>query len=409
MKDKHHPRRLLALLAVVLTALSTMAADEFVIAIDAGHGGKDSGAQSANQKVNEKDIALSVALRTGEIIRKRHPEVKVVYTRKTDVYVTLNGRADIANKAKADLFVSIHCNAAESRKAYGAEVFVLGTEEHRTAANLNAAKRENSVILLEKDYQKHYQGYDPNSPESSIIFEYLQSEFLKESITLAQCVQNELCSTGGRLDRGVHQAGFLVLHATSMPSILVELGFISHAEEEKFLKSAEGKEKLSVSIANGFDDYYSSLKSDAKKAETDKKKSSVSPTDNTPQKNIEIEKKTQEVTSTKVEKADAEKTSAQPVTKKEETTNDIIFKVQFFYSSTQLPNNSSKFAGLPDIGMYKENDVFKYTSGNTTSLEEIQTIKKKVTEKYKDAFIVAFRNGKRINTTEAINEYKSKH
>ena len=248
-----------------------MAADEFVIAIDAGHGGKDSGAQSANQKVNEKDIALSVALRTGEIIRKRHPEVKVVYTRKTDVYVTLNGRADIANKAKADLFVSIHCNAAESRKAYGAEVFVLGSEENRTEANLNAAKLENSVILLEKDYKKHYQGYDPNSPESSIIFEYLQNEFLKESIEVAQGVQTQLHSTAKRYNRGVHQAGFLVLHATAMPSILVELGFISNAEEEKYLTSSTGKEKLSTSIANGFDKYYDNLKKSTSKSATSEK------------------------------------------------------------------------------------------------------------------------------------------
>ena len=395
-------RRLLTLVAATLTALSMAAAEEFVVVIDAGHGGKDPGAQNATKKVNEKDIALSVALRTGELIHQRHPEVKVVYTRKTDVYVTLNGRADIANKAKADLFFSVHCNAAESRKAYGAEVFVLGTEENRTTANLNAAKRENSVILLEKDYQKHYQGYDPNSPESSIIFEYLQSEYLKESIEVAQHVQNELHTTGKRYDRGVHQAGFLVLHATTMPSVLVELGFISNPEEEKFLTSSAGKEKLSNCIANGFDDYYNDLVSEKKKVEAKKTEAKTE---------AQTETKTEAKTETKTESTVTSSTASESQTSNQATAeaSPIVFKVQFLSSSTRLPANSPKLKGMPDVDCYEEKGVFKYTCGNSNDLAEIQKLKKTVCTTYKDAFIIAFRDGKRINTTDAVNEYKATH
>ena len=383
--------RLFTLLAALSVSISLTAAEEFVVVIDAGHGGKDPGAQSANRKVNEKDIALSVALRTGELIQKAHPEVTVKYTRRTDVYVTLNGRAQIANKAKADLFISIHCNAAESRSAYGAEVFVLGSEENRTNANLNAAKRENSVILLEKDYKETYQGFDPNSAESYIIFEYLQGEYLKESIELAQEVQKELCSTAGRHDRGVHQAGFLVLHATTMPSILVELGFISNADELKVLNSAEGKETFSKSIANGFDAYYKSLKNNDKNVEkptpADKtsKKASAAPV-NTP----------------------ATPVSAPVAVETHPASDAIVFKVQFLLADAPLPSDSHKLKGMSNVSYYKEGGKYKYTCGESTNLDEVLKTKEQVATTYADAFIVAFRNGVKINTSEAIREYKAR-
>lgn len=410
--------RLFTLLATTLVTISMTAAEEFVVVIDAGHGGKDPGAQSANHKVNEKDIALSVALRTGELIHKRHPEVTVKYTRRTDVYVTLNGRAQIANKAKADLFISIHCNAAESKDAYGAEVFVLGSEDNRTNANLNAAKRENSVILLEKDYKETYQGFDPNSPESYIIFEYLQGEYLKESIELAQNVQKELCSTAGRSNRGVHQAGFLVLHATTMPSILVELGFISNAAELKLLNSADGKEKFSNSIANGFDTYYKTLanknKSSIQDAQTGTK-------DVTPK----IEVKAEEVSSNTGEKADKETaiTSKTANTKEEakngneakpstleptQQTSSTVFKIQFLLVDEALPANNSKLKGLPQVSYYVEGGKYKYTCGDNTNLDAVLELKKKVAETYSDAFVVAFKNGKKMNTADAIKEYRAK-
>jgi N-acetylmuramoyl-L-alanine amidase len=411
--DKLLPRRLFSLLTVLFVAISLTAAEEFVVVIDAGHGGKDPGAQSANRKVNEKDIALKVALRAGELIRNAHPEVTVKYTRRTDVFVELKERARIANKAKADLFISVHCNAAEGRKAHGAEVFVLGSEEGRTQANLNAAKRENSVILLEKDYKESYQGFDPSSPESYIIFEYLQSEYLKESIALAQCVQKQLCTTAKRYDRGVHQAGFLVLHATSMPSILVELGFISNAEEEKFLNSADGKEKLSKSIANGFDSYYKNLKKDTQSAEKDKQ-SAPKTTTQTPPK-TEQANKISDQASAKPEQANknleqANKNQNSSTAEEEKKTAEtIVFKVQFLTSSTKLPANSPKLKGLTEVSFYEENGTYKYTCGNTTNLHNAQELRKKVAATYKDAFLVAFRGGKRINTTDAINEYKALH
>ena len=403
--NKLLPRRLFSLLAVLFVAISLTAAEEFVVVIDAGHGGKDPGAQSANRKVNEKDIALKVALRAGELIRNAHPEVTVKYTRRTDVFVELKERARIANKAKADLFISIHCNAAEGRKAHGAEVFVLGSEEGRTQANLNAAKRENSVILLEKDYKESYQGFDPSSPESYIIFEYMQSEYLKESIELAQCIQKQLCTTAKRYDRGVHQAGFLVLHATTMPSILVELGFISNAEEEKFLNSADGKEKLSKSIANGFENYYKNLKKD-KQSAPQTKQTSVS----TAQASAGSAQATAqpEQANKKIDQANKSQNQLTEENEKK-TTSDIVFKVQFLTSSTKLPANSPRLKGLTDVSYYEEKGTYKYTCGNTTDLNKAQQLRKKVAATYKDAFLVAFRDGVRINTTDAINEYKALH
>jgi N-acetylmuramoyl-L-alanine amidase len=403
--NKLLPRRLFSLLAVLFVAISLTAAEEFVVVIDAGHGGKDPGAQSANRKVNEKDIALKVALRAGELIRNAHPEVTVKYTRRTDVFVELKERARIANKAKADLFISIHCNAAEGRKAHGAEVFVLGSEEGRTQANLNAAKRENSVILLEKDYKESYQGFDPSSPESYIIFEYMQSEYLKESIELAQCIQKQLCTTAKRYDRGVHQAGFLVLHATTMPSILIELGFISNAEEEKFLNSADGKEKLSKSIANGFENYYKNLKKD-KQSAPQTKQTSVS----TAQASAVSAQATAqpEQANKKIDQANKSQNQLTEENEKK-TTSDIVFKVQFLTSSTKLPANSPRLKGLTDVSYYEEKGTYKYTCGNTTDLDKAQQLRKKVAATYKDAFLVAFRDGVRINTTDAINEYKALH
>ena len=408
-------RKLFLILLMTISSVA-FAAEEFVVVIDAGHGGKDPGAQSAGRKINEKDIALNVALRTGELIHKRHPEVKVVYTRKKDVYVTLKGRADIANKAKADLFISIHTNAAENRQAHGTEVFVLGTEDNRTSANLNVAKRENSVILLEKDYQKNYQGYDPNSPESTIIFEFMQSEYLNESIRFAEQVQKELVSVGGRYNRGVHQAGFLVLHATSMPSILVELGFISNANECTFLNSSNGQEKSSRGIANAFDTYYADLQKDQQKSteikptqktQEETSKEQISSKEIIEKENGEMKKENGEMKKEKSEEVKAPSQAEQTEPKKEDSA--IVFKVQFLYSEKELPAGSSQFKGITPDGCYTENGSYKYTKGESTDLKEIQQLKKTISQTFNDAFIVAFRNGKRMNIKEAIDEYNASH
>ena len=228
--------------------------------IDAGHGGKDPGAVSANGKVHEKDITLKVALMVGESISKKHPDVEVLYTRKTDKFVGVNERARMANRANADLFISIHVNAAKNRSAKGAETYTLGVEDARTERSLEIAKRENGVILLEENYEKTYANFNPNSPESYIIFEYMQSEYVKESIHIAQYVQENFAKDANRHDRGVRQAGFLVLNATSMPSILVELGYISNNEESKYLASPSAQKRLSECISEAFSRYYADLK-----------------------------------------------------------------------------------------------------------------------------------------------------
>lgn len=223
----------------------------FTLVIDPGHGGHDSGAVGAYSK--EKDINLAVALAFGKLVEENCPDVKVVYTRKTDVFIPLQGRADIANRNKADLFVSVHTNAVpKGKQVYGVETYTLGM--HRAADNLAVAKRENSVIMLEKDYRQTYEGFDPNSVESYIMFEIMQDVYMKQSVEMAKCIQNEYVRRG-RQNKGVHQAGFLVLRQVSMPSVLTELGFISTPSEESYLNSQEGRAALSESLYEGFVKY----------------------------------------------------------------------------------------------------------------------------------------------------------
>ena len=224
----------------------------FVLVIDAGHGGKDAGA--VGQLTKEKDINLNVALALGRLVEKNCPDVKVIYTRKTDVFVTLQGRAEIANRNKANLFISVHTNSSPVGKAapMGAETYTLGM--HRAADNLEVAKRENSVITQENNYKQTYHNFDPRKSESYIIFEFLQDRNMQQSVDLARAIQRNYTSSG-RKNKGVHQAGFLVLRATSMPSVLTELGFISNAEEEKFLHSQEGVATLARAIFEGFKAY----------------------------------------------------------------------------------------------------------------------------------------------------------
>lgn len=352
-------------------------AKDFTVVIDAGHGGKDPGAISANKKLYEKDVTLKVALMVGESIKKNHPEVKVLYTRKTDVFVGLNDRARMANKANADLFISIHTNAAKSRTAKGAETYTLGIEEERTERNLEIAKRENGVIFLEDNHEKTYANFNPNSPESYIIFEYMQSEFVKESIHMAQYVQEHLASDANRHDRGVRQAGFLVLNATSMPSILVELGYISNVEDAKYLGSESGQKRMSRCISEAFDKYYTDLmKLNASQPAVESTRSTTIPASKEQPKAIQGDEQ-------------------QPV-----------FKVQFLSSSKQLAAEDKAFKGLKPVEFYYDKGLYKYTYGSSTNYNDIIRIKKKVNEKFKDAFIVAFVHGERIDTQQAIALFK---
>ncbi|MCR4922026.1 MAG: N-acetylmuramoyl-L-alanine amidase [Bacteroidaceae bacterium] len=242
-------KRYALMIASMLIALSMQA---FTLVIDAGHGGKDPGARGRKSK--EKDINLAVALELGRLVEKNCSDVKVVYTRKTDVFVELDERARIANKAKADLFISIHVNSTAAKVGpQGAETYTLGM--HRAADNLEVAKRENSVITLESNYEQRYEGFDPKSSESYIIFELMQDQNMEKSVRLARLIQQQMRTTAKRVDKGVFQAGFLVLRATSMPSALVELGYINNPTEEQYLCSTAGRAALAKSIYNGFVQY----------------------------------------------------------------------------------------------------------------------------------------------------------
>lgn len=246
-------RRLyLFILFLCVTAIAFAANKRFTLVIDAGHGGNDAGAVGKITK--EKTINLNVALAFGKLVEQNCPDVKVIYTRKTDVFIPLHTRADIANKNKADLFISIHTNALpKGRISRGLETYTLGM--HRAADNLAVAKRENEVILYEKDYKQRYQGFDPNSSESYIMFEFMQDHNMAQSVELAKFVQRRTCASAGRQDKGVKQAGFLVLRETSMPSCLIELGFISTPDEENFLNSTAGVNQLGRGIYQAFVDY----------------------------------------------------------------------------------------------------------------------------------------------------------
>lgn len=391
----------------LLLVMQVANAEGFTVVIDAGHGGKDPGAVSANGKVHEKDITLNVALTVGESISKKYPEVKVLYTRKTDKFVGLNDRARIANKANADLFISIHVNAAENRSAKGAETYTLGIEEARTERNLEIAKRENGVILLEENHEKTYANFNPNSPESYIIFEYMQSEFVKESIHIAQYVQENFANDANRHDRGVRQAGFLVLNATSMPSILVELGYISNAEEAKYLASASAQKRLSDCISKAFDKYYADLR----RLSGDTHFTATSSQEGAMEESVNDEEVSATIASSSSSKAEevdvqAEKASTAVVTVKEKVP---VFKVQFLSSSKKLNKGDIAFKGLSPVSYYYDKGLYKYTYGETADYNEILRTKRKVNEKFKDAFIVAFIDGERVDTQYAIALFKKQN
>ena len=357
-------RTLLLILTLLMTAAVPAGAvnekGEFVLVIDPGHGGKDPGA--VNGKNQEKTINLNIALKMGKLIEENCKNVKVIYTRKTDVFVELYKRADIANKAGADMFISVHTNSAKSKSAYGAETYLLGVEENRTSANLNAALQENKAILLENDYEAHYEGYDPNSPESMIIFEFMQNEYQKESLKMATFTQNQMTGTAKRPDRGVHQAGYLVLWKSTMPSILIELGFISNDNECKYLTSQKGIDEMSKSLYLAFSeylDYHNKLLERAVPA-------------------------------------------AQAIGNREDENKSLpVYKVQFMSLKSPLKNNDKRIRDYADVDYYKEGGVYKYTCGDTTDYEAILKTKAEVQKKYKDAFVIAVYEDKKISVKQA--------
>lgn len=377
------------------TCFQSASAKDFVVVIDAGHGGHDPGATGKISK--EKNINLNVALAVGKLIENSDREIKVIYTRKKDVFVTLQGRAQVANKNKADLFISIHTNAlAKGRTAQGTETYTLGL--HRTQENLEVAKKENSVILIEDDYQARYAGFNPNSSESYIMFEFMQDKNMKQSVQLATLIQKQFKGTARRTDRGVRQAGFLVLHATSMPSVLIELGYISTPEEERYLNSQEGIRALSRSICQAVLQYKNA-------------QAGLSPeTPITEPAESAVDTETPDTQSEK----DAEKARpAQSSRSGHKTGNKVsasqekpVFKIQILTSPSILKKNDRRLKGFSPVNYYKENGIYKYTYGESTNYNEILRLKKKANASFKDAFIIAFRNGKKIDIQEAIQESK---
>ena len=386
---------------------------DFVVVIDAGHGGHDPGAIGKISK--EKNINLNVALKVGNLIKRNCDDVKVIYTRSKDVFIPLDRRAEIANNAKADLFISIHTNAlANNRTAKGASTWTLGLA--KSDANLEVAKRENSVILYESDYKTRYAGFNPNSAESYIIFEFMQDKYMEQSVHLASLMQKQFRQTCRRADRGVHQAGFLVLKASAMPSILIELGFISTPEEERYLNTEEGAGTMAKGIYRAFLNY---------KREHELRLTGVSRTivpteqeeDNAP---AIAQKDTESVnTAPQQEKLLAEAKTKPAATAKtapkrpivvESATNDseITFKIQILTSSKPLAKNDKRLKGLKEVDYYKEGGIYKYTYGASADYNKVLRTKRTITAQFKDAFIIAFRNGEKMNVNEAIAEFKKR-
>lgn len=388
--------------------VSSVWAKDFVVVIDAGHGGHDPGAIGKISK--EKNINLKVALKLGNLIKQNCNDVKVVYTRSKDVFIPLDRRAEITNNAKADLFISIHTNAlANNRTAKGASTWTLGLA--KSDANLEVAKRENSVILYEDDYKTRYAGFNPNSAESYIIFEFMQDKYMEQSVHLASLVQKQFRHHCKRVDRGVHQAGFLVLKASAMPSILVELGFISTPEEERYLNTEEGSSTLAKGIYRAFLSYKreheirltgssrTALPNDDEVTDTE-----VAQIDSTESEN----KKPQNIPRT--DKLVTEAKTQRPIVV-ESTTNDseITFKIQILTSSRPLSKNDKRLKGLKDVDYYKENGLYKYTYGASSDYNKVlRTRRNTVTPLFKDAFIIAFRNGEKMNINEAIANFKKR-
>ena len=404
-------KHILGLATLLWCMVLTASARDFVLVIDAGHGGNDTGAIGKTSK--EKNINLSVALKLGKLIESQCNDVKVIYTRKTDVFVNLNRRAEIANEAKADLFISIHTNAlANNRTARGASTWTLGLA--RSDANLEVAKRENAVILYEDDYKTHYAGFDPNSAESYIIFEFMQDQFMSQSVHFASQIQQQFKSNSKRVDSGVHQAGFLVLRATSMPSVLVELGFISTPAEEQYLNSAEGSSSMAKSIFNAFLAYKTEQQAREQNAantpvvtddsEEVKPMADVKPTQ--AQQTAKPAAKEPEKPATKQPEKPATKEQAKPAAASTAPSDAPVFKIQFLLSTTKLKDNDKRLKGLSPVDYYVENNTYKYTYGASTDYNAVRSKLKGVTAKFKDAFIIAFKQDKKVNVNEAINEFK---
>ncbi len=387
--------------------VSTATARRFTLVIDAGHGGRDAGAVGTYSK--EKDINLRTALAFGRYVENNSPDVNVIYTRKSDVFVTLHGRADIANRAKADLFVSIHTNSLPSgHVSRGLETYTLGM--HRASDNFDVAKRENSVILVENDYKERYHGFDPNSAESYIIFELMQDNNMQRSVEMAKYVQKNVCITASRPDKGVKQAGFLVLRETSMPSCLIELGFISTPDEERLLNNDGQVDNIARGIYQAFAAYREHF--------DDKARPPYKTVDNTAPLIPDVipDRQQPKVAANTWQKEDAApetpvRNTEQSIPAVQETTDKDngkpMFKLQVLTADRVLKANDYQFKGEREIQHYTEGGMTKYTIGASTNYNEIYQLRKKLKDKFPGCFIIAFKNGEKMDVNEAIREFKA--
>ena len=396
---------------VVLTSFNNIPFNKTnitTVVIDAGHGGKDPGC--IGSKTKEKDIALSVALMVGSYIEQKFKDVKVIFTRKTDVFVELYKRAEIANENKANLFISIHCNSNPNASASGSEVYVMGLS--KTQANLDVAKKENNAVLKEDNYSEMYDGYDPNSPEANIIFSLFQNAFLDQSLTLASKIQKQFKDKVGMVDRGVKQAGFLVLYKTTMPSVLVETGFLSNPKDEALLSTNQGRDYIASAIFRAFRDYKNQMDGNGNNFVTndqDINRNNIKLEENdTAHAILNQPKNKQKDTLTKAIKV-PDQNKNNPVTNdiSNNTGPNVYFSVQFTTSKTKKSLTSPDFKGLKNVQEYEQNGMFKYITGNKKNLSEANLLLKDVQKKgFKDAFVVAFQDNNRISPEEAIRILK---
>lgn len=410
--------RALLVAAFMILVVADVAARQFTLVIDAGHGGHDAGAKGSFSY--EKNINLKMALAFGRYVEKNCPDVKVIYTRKTDVFVPLHKRADIANKNRADVFISIHTNALPGgRIARGMETYTMGMR--RSNEKLSAAQRENAVITYESDYKERYEGYDPNSPESAIMFEFIHDKNMAKSVELAKHVQKSVCSTANRPDKGVKQDVFLVLRETSMPACLIELGFITTPDEERLLNDDASIDNIARGIYSAFakykNDNYSGVNVPLVAPQESDKVSlpTLIPQDDTDKQKNRNAARNAEKTASKPQTAPSQprraaaKTVNVPAgTSKADDADAPVFKVQIMANATKEAKNSPRFKGYDGIDMYEEGGMYKYTIGASTNYNAINRLRASLATEFPGCFIVAFRNGNKMNITEAIRIFKQR-
>ena len=424
------------ILAFLLCLFSAMAsaAGKFVLVIDAGHGGRDAGCPGAYSY--EKNLTLKYSLAFGRIVERNCPDVKVLYTRTTDRFIELKNRAQFANDNKANLFVSVHINAVEGSKIVrGYQTYTLGRGETTGKAgikeNLEVAKRENSVIYMEKDYKQNYQDFDPSSPESNIMFEFIQDANMERSVALAKLLQSSICAATGRADKGAHQNNLAVLRLTSMPACLMELGYLSTPDEEAFLNAESSVDKYARGFLKAFisykNKYFDGLSvpyrpSDIRETEVpqvvpdeykeqparaEKKRGSKEIVKQQPESQPQ-ETAPSEKTEKPNQSDPSDRTSAPSNPSSLESSSTPVFKVQICVVRTKLKTTDKTFKGLPDVDCYEEGGFYKYTVGASTDYNAVSRRRKELLSQFPEAFIVAFKNGQKMNVNEAITEFKKR-